>query len=138
MRYALLVRPLLNSGPLGGRVDTDEFPKDENGAALRHMAAHGIDLTSLRVVDFEHVFPDESSARAFAEAVCGQVLEARVREPDPDDDAAGWEVQCRQRLVPTHAEITAWEAKLASSAAQFGGRPDGWGTLSEPDGSPSE
>jgi hypothetical protein len=113
------------------------FPEDENGDALRRMAADGIDLVSPRVVDFEHCFPDEASAKAFHSAAVGSVLEVKLFESDADEHR-GWEVQCRVRMVPTHAAITQTEARLADLAQTFGGFADGWGSLSNPDGSPAE
>jgi hypothetical protein len=114
-----------------------QFPEDENGDALRAMAARGIDLVSPRVVDFEHGgFPGEAAARAFLAAVQSTVGEVTLFSPDPET-GRGWEVQCRQRMVPTHAEITATERRLAEVAARFGGYADGWGSLSNPDGSPA-
>ena len=112
---------------------THEFPDDVNGDVLRRMAADGVDLVSPRVMDFEHVFPDEASARRFSAAVAGIVLEVRVRR-----ESGGWGAQCRQRMVPTYAAITASETRLAEIARRFGGFPDGWGSLSNPDGSPAE
>jgi hypothetical protein len=114
-----------------------QFPDDENGDVLRRMAAGGVDLSSPRVLDFEHCFPDEKSARHFFDAVSGTVLEARLIQPDPAK-RTGWEMQCRQRMIPTHAAITKMETKLATVANRFGGHPDGWGTMSNPDGSPAE
>jgi hypothetical protein len=111
------------------------FPDDENGAVLRDMAAQGIDLVSPRMMDFEHCFPDEAAARGFLAAVAGTVQEAKLFPPDPEQES-GWEVQCCQRMVPTHSAITETERRLARIAAQFRGYPDGWGTLSNPDGSP--
>ena|SRR5688572_12403927 len=113
------------------------FPNDENGDVLRRMASDGIDLSSPRIVDFEHCFPDEASARRFREAVRGSVLEARLLEPDLEE-GAGWEVQCRQRMIPTHAAITETEQRLAAVAEACGGYADGWGSSSNPDGSPAE
>ncbi|HEY6556590.1 MAG TPA: ribonuclease E inhibitor RraB [Polyangiaceae bacterium] len=114
-----------------------DFPDDENGDVLRRMAAAGIDLVSPRVIDFEHCFPDEASARAFQRAVVETVLDAKLITPDPDADR-GWEVQCKARMIPTHAAITQTELRLAKVAQGFGGFPDGWGSLSDPDGSPAE
>jgi hypothetical protein len=115
----------------------ERFPDDENGDVLRQMAAAGIDLGSPRVVDFEHCFPDEASAGTFHAAVAGTVLEARLFRLEPDE-GRGWEVQCRVRLVPTHAAITQAELRLGDLARSFGGFHDGWGSLSNPDGSPAE
>jgi hypothetical protein len=114
-----------------------DYPNDENGHVLQRMAAQGIDMESPRVVDFEHCFPDEQSARAFREAIQSTVLETRVYAPDPEH-GTGWEVQCRQRMVPTHHAITETEERLAAVARKFSGHPDGWGSLSNPDGSPAE
>ena len=114
-----------------------DFPDDENGDALRAMAARGTDLVSPRTVDFEHCFPDESSARAFQSAVAADVLEAKLFVPDPQI-GSGWEVQCRARMIPTHSAITQTEACLAAVAKNFGGFADGWGSLSNPDGTPVE
>ena len=95
-----------------------------------------VPISFLRTIDFEHCFPDEAAARGFLSAVQGTVREARLIPPDPED-GGGWEVQCRERMVPTHAAITETERRLADVAARFGGYPDGWGTLSNPDGSPA-
>lgn len=112
------------------------YPDDENGAVLRDMAASGIDLMSSRIMDFEHCFPDEGAAKAFLAAVEGTVHEARLIRPDPER-GRGWEVQCRERMVPTHAAITTTEQRLGDLARQSGGYPDGWGSLSNADGSPA-
>ena len=114
-----------------------KYPSDENGEVLRGLASSGVDLESSRIVDFEHCFPDEASARAFHRAVVETVLHARVILPDAEDER-GWEVQCRVRMVPTHAAITQTELRLASVAEALGGFPDGWGFLSNADGSPAD
>jgi hypothetical protein len=101
------------------------------------MAADGVDLVSPRVVDFEHCFPDESSAKKFRTAVAGTVLEAKIIRPRRKD-GRGWEVQCRVRLTPTHAAITQTELRLGDLARRFDGYPDGWGSMSNRDGSPTE
>jgi hypothetical protein len=124
----------LAESPSRARVD---FPDDENGNVLRQMAVHGADLHSPRIIDFEHRFPDAESAQAFHRAVADTILEAAVRAPDRDD-ATGWQVQCRARMIPTHAAITETELRLAAVARKFGGFPDGWGSLSNPDGSPAQ
>ena len=111
------------------------FPNDANGDVLRRMAADGADLTSPRVIDFEHCFPTETSARRFFDVVRRERLEASVIPPDEDESL--WQVQCRKRMVPTHAAIADTEQRLARIAEEYGGCADGWGTLSNPDGTPA-
>jgi hypothetical protein len=115
---------------------TDAFPDDENGHVLRNMAEAGVDLSSERIVDFEHCFPDEASAREFAASVKQRVFAVRIFLPQADGHPT-WEVQCRVRIIPTHATVTRTEDELAALARSFRGYPDGWGTLSNPDGSPA-
>src|SRR5687767_12206745 len=116
----------------GGRqaespMNADElFPDDENGDVLRRMAADGVDLESLRVVDFEHCFPDETSAKRFRDEVRGSVLDAGLTPPT--ETGTGWEVRCRVRMRPSHAAITETERRLAASAERFGGYAAGWGS----------
>lgn len=112
------------------------FPDDENGAVLQHMADRGMDLTLPRTIEFEHCFPNEAAARAFLAEVEGSVREATLIAPDVEAES-GWEVQCSEWMVPTHAAITATELRLAKAAERFGGYADGWGALSNPDGSPA-
>ena len=114
-----------------------QFPDDANGAALQQMAERGVDLVSPRTIEFEHCFPDEARAREFFAAVEGTVGEARLFDPDPDQ-GRGWEVQCRQTMVPSYAAISEAERRLAAIAESFDGYADGWGTLSNPDGSPAD
>jgi hypothetical protein len=134
-----LVRSRLNRGKFARKNMSTEraSPADENREVLRRMASDGIDLTSRRVIDFEHCFPDEGSARAFHAAIAQTVHEVRLLPPNADY-REGWEVQCRVILVPTQAGITDTELTLGSLAQTFGGYPDGWGFMSNPDGSPAD
>ena len=116
---------------------TTDFPDDDNGSVLRGMQDRGIDLTLPRIVDFEHCFPDEASAQSFCETVHGTVTEVVLFEPDPES-GRGWEVRCRHRLIPTHQAITETEERLGEVAQAHGGHPDGWGSLSNPDGTPAD
>jgi len=88
------------------------------------------------MIDFEHCFPDEAGARGFLAAIERTVREAKLIPPDPED-GNGWEVQCRELMVPTHAAITETERRLADIAERFGGYADGWGSLSNSDGTPA-
>lgn len=124
------------------------FPDDENGDVLRRMHDDGVDLTCPRIVNFEHVFPDERSAQSFASEVRPEVVRVEVYAAQDDSLLARllsgltgkkppFEAQCQVRIVPTHDAITATETKLAAMAERFGGRADGWGSMSNPDGSPT-
>lgn len=117
---------------------TKDYPDDENGNALRQMEANGINVTLPRVMDFEHCFPGEVKAKAFKDHAQDLVPETRLYEPDPDRGCDEWQVQCRIRLIPTHQAITDIESRLAAVAYAHNGYPDGWGSLSNPDGTPSE
>ena len=44
----------------------DQFPDDENGEVLRHMAESGDDLSKPRDIDFTVVMPSEDAARLFS------------------------------------------------------------------------
>ena len=79
----------------------------------------------------------DGRAQDFLAAVEGTVGEARLFAPDPEQ-GRGWEVQCRQTMVPTYAAISETERRLADIAETFEGYADGWGTLSNPDGSPAD
>lgn len=114
-----------------------QFPNDDNGDALRHMAEQGVDLSLSHQVDFEHVFSDEARARAFADAISEFVVDTKVHAPDEEDPEQEWEVQCRIAMVPSHAEITAMEMKLEAAASEQGGYSDGWGLCCNADGSPA-
>jgi len=61
-----------------------QFPDDENGDVLRSMAARGVDLISPRMMEFEHVFPDEAATQSFVEAV-GESFASIVRSPAPSE-----------------------------------------------------
>ena len=106
-----------------------QFPDDENGDVLRRMAEQGIDLTSPRLIEFEHCFPSEEAARGFFAAIEKTVFEAKIFGPD-SGDATEWEVQCRERMIPSHSAITETERRLADVAARFDGYADGWGSMS--------
>lgn len=114
-----------------------ENPYDENADVLQNMAASGVDLVQPRVIDFEHCFPDKASAEQFQAAVANSVLSATLFEADETLDGS-WGVQCKVRMTPTCASITDTEQRLAGLAEQLGGQPDGWGSMSNPDGSPLE
>jgi hypothetical protein len=98
---------------------------DENAEILRAIAAGGCDLRTSRSIDFSHVFPDQTSADAFAREAELQGFftktEAVEREVDP------WDVTASREMAPTCKNITETEENLDILARSHGGRSDGWG-----------
>lgn len=108
------------------------FPNDENGHVLRSLASAGVDLSKRRPVEFMHLCPDGSAARAFAQAARDLGYEAEVFDPDEEALAEGrteWDVCCVREMVPTHRDITETEAALAAVAREHACREDGWGFM---------
>jgi hypothetical protein len=109
-----------------------DFPDDENGAVLRALQENGVDLMVERRVDFEHLFPSQDQAEAFAAALAAAGTDMFVAPPDDEDleeDITDWNVTVSRAMVPTHAAISAAEAELDAVAQRRGGRADGWGFL---------
>jgi len=118
---------------------TIDFPDDENGRALRDMAAEGDNLGRERDIDFSLLFSDRSAAEAF----CGMMSEegydiglekwtAETREERPADkpvdlNQGKWDVRVTRYMLPDHGAITAFEAELQAFALPLGGVNDGWG-----------
>jgi len=96
----------------------DAVPDDENGDVIRSMAADGVDLSSPRIVDFEHVFSSEPFASEFASAVDHLVDKVVRFEPEPDGDGKPlWNVQSHHRMIPTHENISRLGQLLGQKAA---------------------
>ena len=109
----------------------DEFPSDASGDALRRMRQNGDDLTKPRMIEFTVAFPSQPAADAFARQlrVLGYVVS--VEESGTILDLP-WDAIVPRNMVPSYAEITDFEDKLAELAQPFGGRNDGWGCLMKP------
>lgn len=54
-----------------------KYPDDANGDVPRRMEAQGDDLTRPRNVEFTVVFPNENTAKKFADRVCSRGYAAR-------------------------------------------------------------
>ncbi|MBV7258220.1 ribonuclease E inhibitor RraB [Erythrobacter crassostreae] len=96
---------------------------DENQAVLTQIAGEGSDLSKSRVVDFEHVFPNEEAASRFAPLATAAGWLSEVWQTDDGE----WNVTARATLVPTAKGITEIEAHLDELARKVGGKADGWG-----------
>lgn len=101
---------------------------EENREILQRFADQGTDLGAPLLVDFEHVFPDLASARAFCAGIPDKA-EIRVEHRDEDDQ---WDARVSMTMLPSCEEITRIEIALAERAEAFGGYADGWGFLSPP------
>jgi hypothetical protein len=102
-----------------------EFPDDENGDALRNMQASGDDLSKARAVDFSVVFDEVAGAREFKERIASDDIDVVIHD-DAEDVV---DVTVSVRMVPTHAAISEFEAKIDHLASPLGGRNDGWGSF---------
>jgi hypothetical protein len=100
----------------------------ENAELLRDIAARGIDISGSRMVDFEHIFRDEESARTFADAAAreGYAVEMTANA----DEEFPCEVRASQVMAPTAETITTAELALNYLATLYGGCSDGWGFIS--------
>ena len=99
---------------------------EENSEVLRRMAAAGDDLAMPRPMDFSHLFPTRDGAIAFARRADAEGFTPVVRPYDkpgfPFDVTVTTEA-----MVPTCEIVTVTEQRLGAIAAEFDGRPDGWG-----------
>jgi hypothetical protein len=106
-----------------------KYPDDANGDALRRMEAAGDDLTRPRDVEFTVVFPNENTAKQFADRVCVLGYAASVELTGTVADFP-WDVVVVKHMAPSREDIAAVEDTLQRVADTFGGRNDGWGCLS--------
>jgi hypothetical protein len=106
-------------------------PNDDNGDVLRRLESHGDDLSRPRDIDFNVVFPDETSAEEFARQIRQDGYQATVRL-EKVVETHPWEVLVVKNMVPTHSGITSFEQELQDIAEALGGRNDGWGCISQP------
>jgi hypothetical protein len=123
----------MDNPPRRGHCKQMTFPNDDNGDALRRMEAEGDDLAQLRNIEFTVVFPDESSAKQFAEYFHGKSYAASVDFGQTVTELP-WDVIVVKNMRPSHQGITEFETELQEVADSFGGRNDGWGCFSEPGG----
>lgn len=98
---------------------------EENAAVLRNLEANGSYLGSPRSVDFSHVFPDRTSAEAFALEADREGFVASVEQVERPENP--WDVTASKEMIPTCENITDKEEHLDAMARSHGGRADGWG-----------
>ena len=105
-----------------------DFPNDEKGEVFRQMVRDGDDLSKPRMMDFCHIFPERRQALAFAEMVDDRQLEVCISY---EEERELWQVIVRRYMIPTYADVTAFELSLESQAESVGGEADGWGCMIE-------
>lgn len=132
---------------------TSDFDDELDEAVLAELAEHGVDLSQPLGIEFPVTAPDESAARALAEALRQAGYSAEVEfdpgpsdpealalalqeaaeeegddEPlDPADFGPSWSVVVSRTMVPELAELLRLQAEFDRLAEPFGGRSGGWG-----------
>ncbi len=110
---------------------SDEFPEDENGKVLRRLRLGGDNLEVARDVNFSVIFPNKISAERFARLLEELGYPAGVEHVEYGSEYV-WDVTIRNNMVPTHSDISNFEAKLEALAEPLGGENDGWGCFRLP------
>lgn len=110
--------------------DYAKFPDDENGEVLWRMHENGDNLSKPREIDFSVIFPTEEAAPQFAVHLLRNDQKVSFSEYEEHDELP-WQVQVHPFMEPTHENITGFEDHLGEDAAEFGGRNDGWGSMTQ-------
>jgi regulator of RNase E activity RraB len=105
---------------------SEQYPPDEDGDALRRLAAGGNDMARPMEIDFSIAVPDEPAAQRVAEAAVGRGFRVEVYF---DEEDGSWSVYCTRRMLATHAGVVAVQQELEALCAPLGGTCDGWGTF---------
>lgn len=103
-------------------------PEEElNEQVLQEMRDAGDDLSRVRPVYFQFVFPSRDKARAFAEVVAerGQLAEVNNVGDGPAPKLP-WDVNVTIELRPESLVISDLEHDLSQLAASHQGICDGW------------
>jgi len=103
-----------------------DYPDDDDGEALKRVAADGNDLSRPMPIDFTVVVPDEvPGRRVAAEAEAA----GYVPEVYHDDEVDEWVVELTKDMIATYENVVGAQAELGALAAPYGGEVDGWGTF---------
>lgn len=110
--------------------DPQQFPEDENGDTLWRMAEEGDDLSVPRELDFSVIFPNEEGALRFAVHLLRNQQKVSFGPYEGSADMP-WQVQAHAMMLPTHENISGFEALLERDSEPYGGRNDGWGCYAQ-------
>jgi hypothetical protein len=106
------------------------FPDDDNGDVLWRMQENGDNLSKPREIDFSVILPTEDSALKFALYLLRNGLKVSFSEYEEHEEMP-WQVQVHPFMLPTYENICGFEDQLAEDAEQYGGKNDGWGSMSQ-------
>jgi hypothetical protein len=127
MRIQLLAAACLSSLLLGacagGQEETYGDDDVSDQAVIDNLKEAGSDLSKLHDVDFNLYFPDESSARRFADKLSGQPFKVSIEETDD----AEWSVVATRKMMLSADDIKTTSDELTGLANAEGGELDGWG-----------
>lgn len=104
-----------------------EDAEDANMQLLARMEEDGDDLTVARDIDYNHLFPDEDAAFAFEEDVRKRGYDRVDRDFLPEEDS--WWTSVTIMMTPALEAIDEVKSALDEIAANYHGRPDGWGCM---------
>ena len=110
--------------------DFEQFPDDENGDVLWRMAQDGDDLSKPREMNYSVIFPSEDAALGFAVHLLRNGQKVSFAPYEGNDDLP-WQVEVHPVMLPSHDNISGYEALIGEDAGQFGGRNDGWGCFAQ-------
>lgn len=102
---------------------------EDNAEVLASIAAHGIDLSVPRKIEFAHLLYSEQAATNFKAAAenAGYQVHMEIYPPSELDGREDvWDAVASSDMVPSIESITRTEQELDALARTFGGHTDGW------------
>lgn len=98
-----------------------------NEQILQGMRDAGDDLSVIRPVFFQFVFPSRELAQSFAAEIQASGLAANSEnEGDGPAPELAWDVNVTIEMIPERVIITDYECSLGEKATVYKGRADGW------------
>ena len=106
-----------------------DYPNDDDGNAIRRVAADGSDMDLPMEIDFMIDAPDAGAGAAIAGVIGGLGYRTRVVFDEGEADAPSSTVYCTKEMVLTYVAVVASQDELDRLSRPLGGRSDGWGTF---------
>jgi regulator of RNase E activity RraB len=103
-----------------------EYPTDDDGDALRRLAADGNDMSRPMSIDFTIAVPTQSAGHAIAQAAQELGYRASVEHDDEDDV---WTCFCTKHMLATYEGVVLGQQELNTLSRPHGGECDGWGSF---------